>query len=115
MVHSHYTFEIRQARSHLFLIRHPRPGYFKKRSWKDCNEFEQEISKIESFPEIISRIDEYVAQLKEEVAYLKIAKAIVEERARIRSIKRAEARKVLENLRQTLLGEMRKRKADEDL
>lgn len=93
------------------------------RSWKDCNEFEQEISKIESFPEIISRIDEYVAQLKEEVAYLKIgiyseylfdhsfyfillfylyvfhirvAKAIVEERARIRSIKRAEARKVLE-------------------
>ncbi|KAG7582505.1 hypothetical protein ISN44_As08g020990 [Arabidopsis suecica] len=123
MVHSHYSFEIRQARSRLFLIRHPHPRYLKKRSWKDCYEFQKEISNIESFPEIISRVDEYITQLEEEVTYLNIAKAIVEERIRIRSIKMAERARIrsikyeiLQNLRQTVLREMEmeKKKTDED-
>ncbi|XP_019092464.1 PREDICTED: uncharacterized protein LOC109129200 [Camelina sativa] len=69
MVHaqSHYSFEVRQVRSRLFLIRHPRPRYLKKIRWKDRDEFLEEISKLKSVPEIISRIDDYLKQIKEEI------------------------------------------------
>ncbi|XP_010487834.1 PREDICTED: uncharacterized protein LOC104765772 [Camelina sativa] len=100
MVHAqpHYSFEIRQVRSRLFLIRHPRPRHLKKMR-KDLDEFLEEISKLKSVPEIISRIDDYLKQIKEEISDLDLAKAIIVERMRIRSIEIAELR----TLKQTLL------------
>ncbi|RID80217.1 hypothetical protein BRARA_A02896, partial [Brassica rapa] len=70
MVHvnmRHYTFEIRQIRSHLLLVRHPRPTnlrYLKK--MKDSGEFMVEISNLQSVSEMISRIEKRMIELGED-------------------------------------------------
>ncbi|CAF2154053.1 hypothetical protein HID58_003027 [Brassica napus] len=86
MVHRHYTFEIRQIRSHLLLVRHPRPTnlrYLKKmyfKMWKDSGEFMVEISNLQSVSEMISRIEKRMIELGEDNMKIKKAMALAAER-----------------------------------
>ncbi|XP_023641180.1 uncharacterized protein LOC111831389 [Capsella rubella] len=100
MVHSHYSFVIRQVRLRLFLIRIP--GHLKKIR-KNHDEFLEEISKLKSVPEIVFRIDDQVKLLREENRDLDKAN---DERIRQRSIRNAERRRhieAIEKLKETLL------------
>ncbi|CAN6919535.1 unnamed protein product, partial [Brassica oleracea var. botrytis] len=105
--HIHYSFEIRQIRSHLLLIRHPRPTnlrylkkmYFKMWSFsliqismKDSGEFMVEISNFQSVSEMISKIDKRIIELGEDNMKIKKAMALAVER-------KAERRRVIEAIK----------------
>ncbi|XP_013632758.1 PREDICTED: uncharacterized protein LOC106338284 [Brassica oleracea var. oleracea] len=97
--HIHYSFEIRQIRSHLLLIRHPRPTnlrYLKKIliqiSMKDSGEFMVEISNFQSVSEMISKIDKRIIELGEDNMKIKKAMALAVER-------KAERRRVIEAIK----------------
>ncbi|WZZ61583.1 hypothetical protein YC2023_061690 [Brassica napus] len=104
MVHSHYSFKIRQLRSHLYLTCHPpRPRihspftpYLNKRTLtplpsfpsdlspkQDIGEFMKELSQLESVSEKVSKLVERLKELHECKIRIAAVRVLLDKRKRI--------------------------------